>query len=180
MELWKAAVDTKTASGTWYRESGSGMGATLNTAAGMNAYTLTDRGTWLSFKNRGDLEILVEGDTRLFNQYGIMLVNPASIRTSRRTGPDLHRLGAVAGGAEASPTTRWAASSCSSPTRSPDAVRAAIFLAGFVVLANGVHAQEGVQLYAAGSLKGAMTEIADAYTARGGQKVVRTFGPSGV
>jgi tungstate transport system substrate-binding protein len=63
--------------GDWYRETGSGMGPTLNTAAGMGAYVLADRGTWLSFKNRGDLEILVEGDVRLFNQYGVMLVNPA-------------------------------------------------------------------------------------------------------
>ncbi|HSS29231.1 MAG TPA: substrate-binding domain-containing protein, partial [Usitatibacter sp.] len=64
-------------SGSWYRETGSGMGPTLNTASGMNAYALTDRGTWLSFKNRGDLVILVEGDVKLFNQYGVMLVNPA-------------------------------------------------------------------------------------------------------
>jgi len=63
--------------GGWYRETGSGMGPTLNTASGMNAYALTDRGTWLSFKNRGDLVILVEGDAKLFNQYGVMLVNPA-------------------------------------------------------------------------------------------------------
>ena len=63
--------------GAWYRETGSGMGPTLNTAAGMNAYALTDRGTWLSFKNPGDLVILVEGDVKLFNQYGVMLVNPA-------------------------------------------------------------------------------------------------------
>ena len=63
--------------GGWYRETGSGMGPTLNTAAGMNAYALADRGTWLSFRNRGDLAILVEGDTKLFNQYGVMLVNPA-------------------------------------------------------------------------------------------------------
>jgi len=75
LRLWKAA-DVKPAGG-WYRETGSGMGATLNTAAGMNAYALTDRGTWLSFKNRGDLAILVEGDKRLFNQYGVMVVNPA-------------------------------------------------------------------------------------------------------
>ena len=61
----------------WYRDTGSGMGATLNTAAGIEGYTLADRGTWLSFKNRGDLAILVEGDKRLFNQYGVMLVNPA-------------------------------------------------------------------------------------------------------
>jgi len=61
----------------WYRETGSGMGPTLNTAAGMNAYALADRGTWLSFQNRGDLVVLVEGDRKLFNQYGVMLVNPA-------------------------------------------------------------------------------------------------------
>ena len=63
--------------GAWYRETGSGMGPTLNTAAGMNAYALSDRATWLNFKNRGDLVVLVEGDKRLFNQYGVMLVNPA-------------------------------------------------------------------------------------------------------
>jgi tungstate transport system substrate-binding protein len=76
LRYWKAAgIDQP--KGEWYRETGSGMGPTLNTAAGMNAYALTDRGTWLSFKNRADLVILVEGDTRLFNQYGVMLVNPA-------------------------------------------------------------------------------------------------------
>jgi tungstate transport system substrate-binding protein len=72
---WKEA-GIKPAGG-WYRETGSGMGPTLNTASGMNAYALTDRGTWLSFRNRGELVILVEGDTKLFNQYGVMLVNPA-------------------------------------------------------------------------------------------------------
>ena len=78
MELWEAAgIDVKHASGTWYRELGSGMGATLNTAAGMDAYSLADRGTWLSFKNRRNLKIVVEGDKRLFNPYGVMLVNPA-------------------------------------------------------------------------------------------------------
>jgi tungstate transport system substrate-binding protein len=76
--IWKAAgIDVKQASGTWYRELGSGMGATLNTAAGMDAYTLADRGTWLSFKNRRNLKVVVEGDPRLFNPYGVMLVNPA-------------------------------------------------------------------------------------------------------
>jgi len=75
--LWTAAgVDVAEASGSWYRETGSGMGATLNTASGMNAYALTDRGTWLSFKNRGDLGIVVEGDERLFNPYGVIVVNP--------------------------------------------------------------------------------------------------------
>jgi tungstate transport system substrate-binding protein len=78
VELWKAAgVDIAAAKGPWYRETGSGMGPTLNTASGMNAYALTDRATWLSFKNRGELGIVVEGDRRLFNQYGVMLVNPA-------------------------------------------------------------------------------------------------------
>jgi tungstate transport system substrate-binding protein len=78
LQLWKAAgVDMEKGKGPWYRDTGSGMGPTLNTAAGMNAYALTDRGTWLSFKNRADLVISVEGDQRLFNQYGIILVNPA-------------------------------------------------------------------------------------------------------
>jgi len=75
LRLWKAAGIAP--AGGWYRETGSGMGATLNTASGMNAYALTDRGTWLSFRNRGELAIVVEGDARLFNQYGVMLVNPA-------------------------------------------------------------------------------------------------------
>jgi len=77
LSLWKAArVNVSAASGTWYREAGTGMGATLNTASGLDAYSLTDRGTWISFKNRGNLAILSEGDKRLFNQYGVMLVNP--------------------------------------------------------------------------------------------------------
>ena len=77
LRLWKeAGIDPQQGRGSWYRETGSGMGPTLNTASGMNAYALADRGTWLSFKNRGDLAILVEGDERLFNQYGVMLVNP--------------------------------------------------------------------------------------------------------
>ena len=76
LRYWKmAGIDQP--KGDWYRETGSGMGPTLNTASGMNAYALADRGTWLSFKNRGDLVILVEGDVKLFNQYGVMLVNPA-------------------------------------------------------------------------------------------------------
>ena len=77
LRLWKeAGIDPQQGKGSWYRETGSGMGPTLNTASGMNAYALADRGTWLSFKNRGDLAIIVEGDKRLFNQYGVMLVNP--------------------------------------------------------------------------------------------------------
>ncbi len=78
LRLWKdAGVDVKAASGTWYREAGSGMGATINTGVGMGAYVFTDRATWSSFKNRGDYKIVVEGDKKLFNQYGIILVNPA-------------------------------------------------------------------------------------------------------
>ena len=78
LKLWKEArIDIDKAKGPWYRDTGQGMGPALNTASSMNAYILADRGTWLAFKNRGDLTILVEGDKRLFNQYGVMLVNPA-------------------------------------------------------------------------------------------------------
>ena len=67
----------KAARAAWYRETGTGMGATINTAVGMGAYVFSDRATWSSFKNRGDYKIVVEGDKQLFNQYGIILVNPA-------------------------------------------------------------------------------------------------------
>ena len=78
LRYWKSAgVDIAAQKGPWYKETGSGMGPALNTASSMGAYILADRGTWLAFKNRGDLAILVEGDQKLFNQYGIMLVNPA-------------------------------------------------------------------------------------------------------
>ncbi len=77
LNLWKVAgVDIAKDKGPWYKEIGQGMGAALNTASASNAYVLADRGTWLSFKNRGDLIIAVEGDKRLFNQYGVMLVSP--------------------------------------------------------------------------------------------------------
>ena len=76
IQLWSiAGADPKKDSGGWYREVGSGMGTTLNAAHGMGAYTVTDRATWISFKNRGDLTIAVEGDANLFNQYGILLVS---------------------------------------------------------------------------------------------------------
>jgi tungstate transport system substrate-binding protein len=78
LNLWKlATIDIEKAKGPWYREIGQGMGAALNTSGAMLAYVLADRATWISFRNRGDLEIVVEGDRRLFNQYGVMLVNPA-------------------------------------------------------------------------------------------------------
>jgi tungstate transport system substrate-binding protein len=78
LRMWKLAdIDIAKEKGPWYKEIGQGMGAALNTASASNAYVLADRGTWLSFKNRGDLAIIVEGDNRLFNQYGVILVNPA-------------------------------------------------------------------------------------------------------
>jgi tungstate transport system substrate-binding protein len=78
LELWQRAhLDPKASSGSWYLETGSGMGATLNLAVGKHAYALTDRATWISFANKSDLQIMVEGDSSLFNQYGVILVNPA-------------------------------------------------------------------------------------------------------
>ena len=83
--LWKAAgIDPQTGSGQWYRETGSGMGATLNAGVGMGAYVMTDRATWISFKNKGDYKILVEGDDGLFNQYGVILVNPKKCSTVKQ------------------------------------------------------------------------------------------------
>jgi len=85
MALWReAGIDPLAGSGAWYLETGSGMGATLNTAVGSGAYTITDRATWISFGNRQDYSILVEGDERLFNQYGIIMVNPQKCRSVRR------------------------------------------------------------------------------------------------
>jgi tungstate transport system substrate-binding protein len=83
--LWHDAdIDVQRASGTWYRDTGSGMGQALNTAAALDGYTLADRGTWLSFQNRRNLVLVVEGDKRLFNQYGVMLVNPARHSSVKR------------------------------------------------------------------------------------------------
>ena len=85
LALWKdAGIDITKDRGPWYKEIGQGMGAALNTASASNGYVLSDRGTWLAFKNRGDLAILVEGDKRLFNQYGVMLVNPAKHPTVKK------------------------------------------------------------------------------------------------
>jgi tungstate transport system substrate-binding protein len=78
LRFWReAGIDLDAVKGPWYRDIGQGMGPALNAASAINAYVLADRGTWLSFKNRGDLAVLAEGDRRLFNQYGVMLVNPA-------------------------------------------------------------------------------------------------------
>jgi tungstate transport system substrate-binding protein len=85
LALWKeAGIDIANDKGPWYKEIGQGMGAALNMASASNAYVLSDRGTWLAFQNRGDLAIVVEGDKRLFNQYGVMLVNPAKHPTVKK------------------------------------------------------------------------------------------------
>jgi tungstate transport system substrate-binding protein len=86
LDLWKAArIEIAKEKSGWYRDTGQGMGPALNTASSMNAYILADRGTWLAFKNRGELAIMVQGDKRLFNQYGVMLVNPAMHPSVKRT-----------------------------------------------------------------------------------------------
>jgi tungstate transport system substrate-binding protein len=85
LALWKdGGIDIRNDRGPWYREIGQGMGAALNMASASNAYVLSDRGTWLAFQNRGDLAIVVEGDKRLFNQYGVMLVNPAKCSSVKK------------------------------------------------------------------------------------------------
>jgi tungstate transport system substrate-binding protein len=84
LRYWKNAGITISPSSSWYKETGSGMGPALNTASAMNGYILADRATWISFKNRGDLIILVQGDPKLFNQYGVMLVNPAKFPHVRK------------------------------------------------------------------------------------------------
>ena len=85
LNLWKlAGIDIAAEKGRWYKEIGQGMGAALNTASASDAYVLADRGTWLSFRNKGDLVVVVEGDKRLFNQYGVMLVNPAKHPTVKK------------------------------------------------------------------------------------------------
>ena len=85
LALWKvASIDIEADKGAWYKSIGQGMGAALNTASASNSYVLADRGTWLSFKNRGDLVILMEGDKRMFNQYGVILVNPAKHATVKK------------------------------------------------------------------------------------------------
>lgn len=84
LRYWKGAGIAVSPNQSWYKETGSGMGPALNTASAMNGYILADRGTWLSFKNRGDLTILVQGDPKLFNQYGVMLVNPAKFPSVKK------------------------------------------------------------------------------------------------
>jgi tungstate transport system substrate-binding protein len=84
LRLWKGAnIDPKGASGQWYRETGSGMGATLNTSVGMGAYVMSDRASWANFGNKGDFKIHVEGDAKLFNQYGVILVNAAKCPSTK-------------------------------------------------------------------------------------------------
>ena len=117
LDLWKATgIDLDKGRGAWYRDTGQGMGPALNTAASMNAYLLADRGTWLAFKNRGDLAILVEGDKRLYNQYGVLLVNPDKHPTVKKDLDRPSSTGWYHGKAKwPLPITRSAASSSSSP-----------------------------------------------------------------
>ena len=117
LDLWKATgIDLDKTKGPWYRDTGQGMGPALNTAASMNAYLLADRGTWLAFKNRGDLTILVEGDKRLYNQYGVMLVNPDKHPTVKKDlGQTFIDWLVSPEGQRPSQATRSAASSFSSP-----------------------------------------------------------------
>jgi tungstate transport system substrate-binding protein len=85
LDLWRlAGIDIAASKGPWYKDIGQGMGAALNTASADDAYVLSDRGTWLAFKNKGDLVIAVEGDKHLFNQYGVMLVNPQRYPTVKK------------------------------------------------------------------------------------------------
>ena len=102
LALWNkdAGIEIEKEKGTWYKSIGQGMGAALNMASASNAYVLSDRGTWLSFKNKCDLQIIVEGDKRLFNQYGVILVNPEKHPSVKGPWPTVHRLARVAGRAE--------------------------------------------------------------------------------
>ena len=85
LDLWKASgIEIEKSRGTWYKSIGQGMGAALNFAAASNAYVLSDRGTWIHFANKANLQIVVQGDKRLFNQYGVMLVNPQRHRNVKR------------------------------------------------------------------------------------------------
>jgi tungstate transport system substrate-binding protein len=113
--LWQAAgVDPSSGSGKWYRETGSGMGATLNAGVGMGAYVMTDRATWLAFKNKGDFTIAVEGDKSLFNQYGVILVKDKCPSVKAKHGQAFIDWLLSDKGRARLPSTRWAASSSSS------------------------------------------------------------------
>lgn len=119
LALWNrdAGIDIDKDKGGWYKSIGQGMGAALNMASASNAYVLSDRGTWLSFKNKGDLQILVEGDKRLFNQYGVILVNPEKHPTVKKDlGQEFIDWLLSPEGQKQLPTTRLTVSSCSTQT----------------------------------------------------------------
>ena len=183
LALWKAAgIDIAGADkGPWYREIGQGMGAALNTASASNAYVLADRGTWLSFKNRGDLAIVVEGDNRLFNQYGVMLVNPAKHPHVKK------ELGQAFIDWLISPEGQKAIADYKIDGEQlffPNADQAGGVMIRHIAIALWATtmtvpaiAAEPVLLYAAGSLRSALTEMAGAFEAASGQKVQAKFGP---
>ena len=186
LALWKAAgIDVAGADkGPWYREIGQGMGAALNTASSMNGYVLADRGTWLSFKNRGELDIVVEGDKRLFNQYGVMLVNPAKHRACEEGArPAVHRLAGLGGRPEGDRRLQdQRRRSCSSRTPRcrgrDDGLLAVIAIMERHACRRPTPPIRSL-LHAAGSLRGALTEVAKAFEAASGVKVQAKYGPSG-
>ena len=164
LDLWKGSgIDIAKEKGPWYRDTGQGMGPALNTASSMNAYILADRGTWLSFKNRGDLAILVEGDKRLFNQYGVILVNPEKhphVKTD--LGQAFIDWVDIARGTEEHRRLqdRRRAAVLSQRQRQSGVMsnQLAGWLAGLMMMvALAGAAQEPVRLYAAGSLRVALT-----------------------
>ena len=184
LNLWKVAgVDIGKDKGPWYKEIGQGMGG-ANTASASNAYVLADRGTWLSFKNRGDLVIAVEGDKRLFNQYGVTLVNPEKHPSVKKDlGQQLIDWLVSSRARRPSPITRSMASSCFIPTPTipaRDGRTAFVTLAVVAIMMAPAMAEETVLLHAAGSLRAALTEVAKAFEAAGFGKVQAKFGASGL
>ena len=162
LKLWSiAGVDIAKDKGPWYREIGQGMGAALNSASASNAYVLADRATWLSFKNKGDLVIAVEGDKRLFNQYGVILVNPAKHPSVKKeSGPAIHRLAGFARRPEGDRRLQdqRRATVLSQCQRSEHLMRAAVLAIFAVPVSMSVptSAEDLVLLHAAGSLRGAL------------------------
>src|SRR5262249_7147743 len=186
LALWKeAGIDIATAKGPWYRDIGQGMGAALNTASAMNAYVLSDRGTWISFKNRGDLVIAVEGDKRLFNQYGVILVNPEKHpNVKKEAGQAFIDWLISPAGQQAIAGYKIDGQQLFSPNaNTPGAWRMrgrvialALALSGSPAMA---HAADTVLLHAAGSLRAALNEVAASYEKATGIHVIAKYGASG-
>jgi molybdenum ABC transporter molybdate-binding protein len=184
LELWKAAViDIAKDKGPWYKEIGQGMGAALNTASAANAYVLTDRGTWLSFKNRGDVDILLAGDKRPVQPVR-RHPGQSGKASAREEGsrPGLHRLARLARRAEGDRglQDQRAATVLPQCDRAGGVmlVRFALVLSAATMTSPAI-ASDPVFLHAAGSLRGALTEVAGAFEAASAQRVQAKYGPSG-